>query len=430
MTLDQRQIIVSTSTASGGIQDVETTGIGVDASNHITGPNYKIAPDAGVEGQVLTLDAAGTTAIMKSIPRANSYAYRASTNITPPPSNGQVRWNNATQNIATLVHLSGTNQEGNDIIALLKATVLPGNKLLFSNASDQGNFQEFNIESVVDNTTYLSVTVTIADSAGGNFSNNSNIFTTVVTGVTAQTLQETSVRTITDQNISRNIYEVDTSGGEFNLTLPAVATVRGQRYTFIKTTNDTNRVLVFPNGSETINGFPRWQLNAQFDSVTFIPNGTDWYVIILTPHIKTLSVIKDDTVQAIATGTPTVVKWQTVVGVSPLSSFDNVTDNDWDSKNGGFYFDISVKILQLDANEFVKVCLRFDGVIVACETKRATFNNQDTPVRLQGQSSTFGALDTVLTGNWDVTIEHDHGSDLDMDTTPLETYWKMRRAQF
>jgi len=239
-----------------------------------------------------------------------------------------------------------------------------------------------------------------------------------------------SATTIVNTGFIQNTYEVDTSSGEFNINIPAIATVTGQRYTFIKTTVDTNRVLMFGDGIETINGFPRWQLNAQFDSVTFIPNTLGWFVVILTPHIKTLSVIKDATVQSIPSSTPTVISFQTVLGVSPLNSFDNTINFDWDSKNGVYDFDISAKILLLDSNDIITVCLRFNGVIVACAEQRATFNNQNVAVRLQGQVSTFASPDVVLTGNFDVTVEHNQGSALDLDTDPIFTYFKMIRGLF
>lgn len=237
---------------------------------------------------------------------------------------------------------------------------------------------------------------------------------------------------ITNGGFRANFFEVDTNvqPAEFNVTMPSIASSTGQRYTFTKTTNDTKRVLIFFNGAETANGFPRWQLNAQYDSVTFIPNGTGWFVVVLTPHIKTVHVVKDATVQPIVTGIPTVVSWQTIVGESPLGSFDNTTNFDWNSKNGGYNFDISLKMLQLDANELLTVCLRFNGLVVDCAEARATFNNQDVSVRLQAQSSTFGPSDTVLTGNWDVTVEHNHGSNLNLDTDTIFTYWKTRRDRF
>lgn len=242
--------------------------------------------------------------------------------------------------------------------------------------------------------------------------------------------QINSVTTIVNGDFTQNTYEVDTSDPEFNITLPKISTVPGQRYTFIKTTNDTKRVLMFFNGAETANGFPRWQLNSQYDSVTFIPDGTNWFVVILTPHIKTLNVVKDATVQAISTGTPTVVSFQTVLGVSPLNSFDNVVNFDWDPLNGGYDYDISIKLLQLDSNDLITVCLRFDGVIVACAEQRATANNQDIAVRLQGRHSTFAPPDTVLTGKYDVTVEHNQGGNLNLDTDTLFTYWKMDRGRF
>lgn len=77
---------------------------------------------------------------------------------------------------------------------------------------------------------------------------------------------------------------LDSSGGVFNMTLPAVATVQtGKRYTFKMIGAGSNAVTLDGNGAETIDGATTnaTALATQWDSVTIMSDGTQWLILPL-----------------------------------------------------------------------------------------------------------------------------------------------------
>jgi len=70
---------------------------------------------------------------------------------------------------------------------------------------------------------------------------------------------------------------VDASSGAITITLPspssnAIVNVK-------KIDSSTNAVTVEPNGSETIDGSNSKTIDTQYESYTFISDGTNWYII-------------------------------------------------------------------------------------------------------------------------------------------------------
>jgi len=104
-------------------------------------------------------------------PQRGSTSMRADSGTTPPPDSGKVRWDNATQTSATTIYLSETNDEGSDLTNYLSGLEV-GDGLYFQNSGDAGQFQSWDIDAVVDSGGYKTITVTLMQSAGGNFSTN------------------------------------------------------------------------------------------------------------------------------------------------------------------------------------------------------------------------------------------------------------------
>lgn len=65
--------------------------------------------------------------------------------------------------------------------------------------------------------------------------------------------------------------------GGFNVTLPAPTANR--IVTVKKTDASANAVTVLPNAAETIDGAASFVLNAQWESITLVSNGVNWFVI-------------------------------------------------------------------------------------------------------------------------------------------------------
>ena len=80
----------------------------------------------------------------------------------------------------------------------------------------------------------------------------------------------------TDQNA---IILADATAAAFTLTLTAAATLGARfRFTVIKTDSSANAVTIDGNAAETINGATTQTLSRQYQSATFVCNGTTWYM--------------------------------------------------------------------------------------------------------------------------------------------------------
>lgn len=97
-------------------------------------------------------------------------AYQAlTTQTTPPSSNGQIVWNNAAQNVATIIYVSTTdNLSINNTTNLLKCKT--GDILYLKDSS--GIYQEFQLTSApINNTTYITYNVFNSVYSGVPFTN-------------------------------------------------------------------------------------------------------------------------------------------------------------------------------------------------------------------------------------------------------------------
>jgi hypothetical protein len=68
------------------------------------------------------------------------------------------------------------------------------------------------------------------------------------------------------------------AGGAITLNLPPAALVPGRIYVIKRTNSGANTVTVDANGSETIDGALTHVLSPQWNAITIISNGTDWYI--------------------------------------------------------------------------------------------------------------------------------------------------------
>ena len=70
---------------------------------------------------------------------------------------------------------------------------------------------------------------------------------------------------------------VDASSGNITITLPEPS--KATQVDVKKIDSSTNAVTVEPNGSETIDGSSSKTIDTQYESYTFISDGTNWYII-------------------------------------------------------------------------------------------------------------------------------------------------------
>ena len=71
----------------------------------------------------------------------------------------------------------------------------------------------------------------------------------------------------------------DTTSGVLTLNLPAAASYTGRVYQVKKTSADANTVVIDGNASETIDGGLTATLTTQYESITIVSDGSNWFII-------------------------------------------------------------------------------------------------------------------------------------------------------
>lgn len=104
------------------------------------------------------------------------YTQSATTTIADPGAGG-LRWNNATQNLATKLAISATNGDtiATNLARSLRALV-PGDRLYLQDNPGSAVFQSWQITKVVDQGAWFEIDVIAIASAGGNISGVTDVF--------------------------------------------------------------------------------------------------------------------------------------------------------------------------------------------------------------------------------------------------------------
>lgn len=71
----------------------------------------------------------------------------------------------------------------------------------------------------------------------------------------------------------------DASGGAFSVSLPTAAGNDGKRYYIKKTDSSANAVTIDADGSETIDDSLAAIIDRQYDSLTLVSDGTEWWIV-------------------------------------------------------------------------------------------------------------------------------------------------------
>lgn len=79
--------------------------------------------------------------------------------------------------------------------------------------------------------------------------------------------------------VSDDVVFADSTGGIFTLTLPDATTMSGKEYQIKKTSNDSNIITLATTSSQTIDGSLTQSLAIQYDSVSLISNGANWFIV-------------------------------------------------------------------------------------------------------------------------------------------------------
>lgn len=78
---------------------------------------------------------------------------------------------------------------------------------------------------------------------------------------------------------ANDVILVDASGGVITVTLPAAAVRSGKQFDIKKIDSSGNAVTVDGDGSETIDGATTKVISSQYDSVTIMSSGTEWFIL-------------------------------------------------------------------------------------------------------------------------------------------------------
>ena len=87
---------------------------------------------------------------------------------------------------------------------------------------------------------------------------------------------------VTDSSIlgvNYSVILVDATSGEVTLTLPTVATSVGVKLDVKKIDSTENNVIIDGSGSETIDGVTTQTLSSQYENLTIVSNGTEWFIL-------------------------------------------------------------------------------------------------------------------------------------------------------
>lgn len=225
--------------ASGGTNGI-TAQLGFDNISPLTTKGDIIVRDAannvriavGDDGQVIIADSAASEGVIWGNTSGGgglSFDYRFSNSTSPPPPDKRLAYNTAGQIDATQMFVDKDTDSGKDIHNIL-ANLSVGDRLFVVRNNDAGQFQEWRIDVVTDNTAYITYNITLIASDGALFLNNDRIFLLVLGA---------SSGSVTRQNTYDNSSAPQTTT---SVSKGAVITRRGSAL-------DTDKVFEVQNGA-------------------------------------------------------------------------------------------------------------------------------------------------------------------------------------
>jgi len=76
-----------------------------------------------------------------------------------------------------------------------------------------------------------------------------------------------------------NVALCDCTSNNITINLPAASTASGLQYHIKKIDSSANTVTVDGNGAETIDGATTKTISTQYDSITIVSDGSNWFII-------------------------------------------------------------------------------------------------------------------------------------------------------
>lgn len=146
-----------------------TGSVDVTGSLSINGVQLPTAGTQGAQG------VQGTQGLQGANGQSNAYFnYQAKTGVTSgDPASGHIIWNNATQTAATSFNVSDTDNNSNNVDIFL-SNIGVGSIIVLQDKNSQSNYQQWQITSKTDNTTYWTYGATYLG-GGYSFTNNQDL---------------------------------------------------------------------------------------------------------------------------------------------------------------------------------------------------------------------------------------------------------------
>jgi hypothetical protein len=155
----------------------------------------------------------------------------------------------------------------------------PANTVAYSGST---NLAATNVEAALDELDAEKAAAAAATAAGTSYAGGTGMSATTVEGAIDELADEKEnvLRSISTQTTAYTIGATDSvvlCNGTFTVTLPTAVGRTGKTYE-IKNIG-TGTVTVDGNGSQTIDGALTFVLDAQYEAITIISDGSNWWVI-------------------------------------------------------------------------------------------------------------------------------------------------------
>ena len=142
----------------------------------------------------------------------------------------------------------------------------------------------------------------------------------------------------------------------------------------------------------------------------------------MSDKAKALTVNRN-AIQSVPTDTPTVIEFNNVLFDS-ISGFDPTTNFNYTPGNGVYTLNASIEIVGLDINNFIEICIRKNGVNIACQKGYSPANNQNVSIKVIDLDQNVDPSPGV----YDITVEHNNGGNLNISNDPTKTFFKVLRT--
>lgn len=169
---------------------------------------------------------------------------------------------------------------GTTVIGIVTETGIAGTRALYLNtpdvasaASGGGGGGNKNPAGAAGNVQYRATNSNFAAEAAFTYSASAD--TLSVPSVIEALASKTGDYTLADND---NTILCDATSGVVTITTPAASGRTGKVYTVKKTDSSANSCTIDPNGAETIDGASTATNTAQYQSITFTTNGTNWFI--------------------------------------------------------------------------------------------------------------------------------------------------------